>query len=152
MENKVTADYLDEEGCLHCGTCGKRKQMKVSLMGFEHVVSCLCEMRGKKPGRNQMRRCSGRSTARQLYQRKSVGLRERRFWEWKFENDNGSNQEDTNCQAVCRKLDRYEEKKCRIAFDGTSWNREKFLCRLYCKCTFGTGRTCHDDKFFQNLK
>ena len=21
MENKVTADYLDEEGCLHCGTC-----------------------------------------------------------------------------------------------------------------------------------
>ena len=43
MENKVTADYLDEEGCLHCGTCGKRKQMKVSLMGFEHVVSCLCE-------------------------------------------------------------------------------------------------------------
>ena len=26
MENKVTADYLDEEGCLHCGTCGKRKQ------------------------------------------------------------------------------------------------------------------------------
>ena len=29
---------------------------------------------------------------RQLYQRKSVGLRERRFWEWKFENDNGSNQ------------------------------------------------------------
>ena len=43
MENKVTADYLDEEGCLHCGICGKRKQMKVSLMGFEHVV----RMRGE---------------------------------------------------------------------------------------------------------
>lgn len=28
MENKVTADYLDEEGCLHCGICGKRKQIK----------------------------------------------------------------------------------------------------------------------------
>ncbi len=39
MENKVTADYVDEEGCLHCGICGKRKQMKVSLMGFEHVVN-----------------------------------------------------------------------------------------------------------------
>ena len=43
MENGVTADYLDEDGCLHCGICGKRKQMKVSLMGFEHVVSCLCK-------------------------------------------------------------------------------------------------------------
>ena len=38
MENGVTADYLDEDGCLHCGICGKRKQMKVSLMGFEHVA------------------------------------------------------------------------------------------------------------------
>ena len=43
MENGVTADYLDEDGCLHCGICGKRKQVKVNLMGFEHVVSCLCE-------------------------------------------------------------------------------------------------------------
>lgn len=59
MENKVTADYLDEEGCLHCGICGKRKQMKVSLMGFEHVVSCLCECE-VKPDRNLMRRCSGK--------------------------------------------------------------------------------------------
>ena len=50
MENKVTADYLDEEGCLHCGICGKRKQMKVSLMGFEHVVSCLCECEVKASG------------------------------------------------------------------------------------------------------
>lgn len=91
MENKVTADYLDEEGCLHCGICGKRKQMKVSLMGFEHVVSCLCECEVK--ARQELDEKMQREEAqRQLYQRKSIGLRERRFWEWKFENDNGSNQ------------------------------------------------------------
>ena len=91
MENKVTADYLDEEGCLHCGICGKRKQMKVSLMGFEHVVSCLCECEVK--ARQELDEKMQREEAqRQLYQRKSVGLRERRFWEWKFENDNESNQ------------------------------------------------------------
>ena len=91
VENKVTADYLDEEGCLHCGTCGKRKQMKVSLMGFEHVVSCLCEceVKARQELDEKMQR---EEEQRQLYQRKSVGLRERRFWEWKFENDNGSNQ------------------------------------------------------------
>ena len=90
MENKVTADYLDEEGCLHCGICGKRKQMKVSLMGFEHVVSCLCECEVK--ARQELDEKMQREEAqRLLYQRKSVGLRERRFWEWKFENDNGSN-------------------------------------------------------------
>ena len=91
MENKVTADYLDEEGCLHCGICGKRKQMKVSLMGFEHVVSCLCECEVK--ARQELdEKMQWEEAQRQLYQRKSVGLRERRFWEWKFENDNGSNQ------------------------------------------------------------
>ena len=73
MENKVTADYLDEEGCLHCGICGKRKQMKVSLMGFEHVVSCLCECEVK--ARQELDEKMQREEAqRQLYQRKSVGL------------------------------------------------------------------------------
>lgn len=151
MENKVTADYLDEEGCLHCGTCGKRKQMKVSLMGFEHVVSCLCECEVK--ARQELdEKMQWEEAQRQLYQRKSVGLRERRFWEWKFENDNGSNQKILIARQYVENWTDMKRKKCRIAFDGTSWNREKFLCRLYCKCTFGTGRTCHDDKFFQNLK
>lgn len=151
MENKVTADYLDEEGCLHCGTCGKRKQMKVSLMGFEHVVSCLCECEVK--ARRELDEKMQREEAqRLLYQRKSVGLRERRFWEWKFENDNGSNQKILIARQYVENWTDMKRKKCRIAFDGTGWNREKFLCRLYCKCTFGTGRTCHDDKFFQDLK
>lgn len=69
----------------------KRKQMKVSLMGFEHVVSCLCEceVKARKELDEKMQR---EEAQRQLYQRKSVGLQERRFWEWKFEKDNGSNQ------------------------------------------------------------
>ena len=73
-ENEVTEDYMDEEGCLHCGICGKRKQMKVSLMGFEHVVSCLCECEVK--ARQELDEKMQREEAqRQLYQRKSVGLR-----------------------------------------------------------------------------
>ncbi|MCB6958039.1 hypothetical protein [Blautia obeum] len=151
MENKVTADYLDEEGCLHCGICGKRKQMKVSLMGFEHVVSCLCECEVK--ARQELDEKMQREEAqRQLYQRKSVGLRERRFWEWKFENDNGSNQKTLIARQYVENWTNMKRKNVGLFFDGTSWNREKFLCRLYCKCTFGTGRTCYDDEFFQDLK
>lgn len=62
----------------------EKKQMKVSLMGFEHVVSCLCEceVKARQELDEKMQR---EETQRQLYQRKSVGLRERRFWEWKFE-------------------------------------------------------------------
>ena len=66
MANKVIADYLDEEGCLHCGICGKRKQMKVSLMGFEHVVSCLCECEVKARQELDEKMQRGRSTAAAL--------------------------------------------------------------------------------------
>ena len=69
----------------------EKKTDEVSLMGFEHVVSCLCECEVK--ARQELDEKMQREEAqRLLYQRKSVGLRERRFWEWKFENDNGSNQ------------------------------------------------------------
>ena len=152
MENKVTADYLDEDGCLHCGTCGKRKQMKVSLMGFEHVVSCLCECEVK--ARQELdEKMQWEEAQRQLYQRKiRRDFGERRFWGMgNLKMTMGSNQKILIARQYVENWTDMKRKKCRIAFDGTSWNREKFLCRLYCKCTFGTGRTCHDDKIFSRI-
>ena len=99
-----------------------------------------------------MRRCSGKKHSGSFIRENSVGLRERRFWEWKFENDNGSNQKILIARQYVENWTDMKRKNCRTASDRTSWNREKFLCRLYCKCTFGTGRTCHDDEFFQDLK
>lgn len=83
-------DYLDEEGCLHCGKCGKRKQLRINYMGRERIVGCLCDCEAleRKEREEQMRR---EEAQRDLYQRKSVGLKDKRFWEWRFENDNGSN-------------------------------------------------------------
>ena len=31
MKNKVVEDYVDEDGCLHCGICRKRKWSDDSL-------------------------------------------------------------------------------------------------------------------------
>ena len=28
MKNKVVEDYVDEDGCLHCGICRKRKAVQ----------------------------------------------------------------------------------------------------------------------------
>lgn len=126
MENKVTADYLDEEGCLHCGICGKRKQMKVSLMGFEHVVSCLCECEVK--ARQELDEKMQREEAqRQLYQRKSVGLRERRFWEWKFENDNGSNQKTLIARQYVEKWTNMKRKNVGLLLMGPVGTGKSFF-------------------------
>ena len=100
--------------------------MKVSLMGFEHVVSCLCECEVK--ARQELDEdAAGRRTAAWLYQRKIRRTSGRRFWEWKFENDNGKQPEDTNRQAVCRKLDRYEEKNVGLLLMGPVGTGKSFL-------------------------
>lgn len=89
-DSRNMADFLGEDGCLRCGVCGKRKQLRINFMGRDRVVGCLCdcEAQARKEKEEQLRR---EEAQRELYQRKSVGLRDRRFWEWRFENDNGSN-------------------------------------------------------------
>ena len=89
-DSRNVADFLGEDGCLRCGVCGKRKQLRINFMGRDRVVGCLCdcEAQARKEKEEQLRR---EEAQRELYQRKSVGLRDRRFWEWRFENDNGSN-------------------------------------------------------------
>ena len=129
----------------------KRKQMKVSLMGFEHVVSCLCEceVKARQELDEKMQR---EEEQRQLYQRKSVGLRERRFWEWKFENDNGSNQKILIARQYVENWTDMKRKNVGLLLMGPVGTGKSFFAGCICKCTFGTGRTCHDDKLFQDFK
>ena len=89
-EKKTEPDILGKDGCLRCGMCGKKKQIKVNFMGRERTVNCLCdcEIKERQEREEQIRR---EEAQRDLYRRKSVGLKDRRFWEWRFENDDGSN-------------------------------------------------------------
>lgn len=83
-------DYLGEDGLIRCAVCGKAKQLRLEFMGNEMVVGCLCDC-GAREHREREERMRREEAQRDLYQRKSVGLRDRRFWEWRFENDDGSN-------------------------------------------------------------
>lgn len=90
-EQNKAADFVDEDGCLHCGICGKRKQLMVNMTGFCHKVTCLCEC-GMNARRAEEERMKRKEAQNDLIRRKSVGLKDRRFWEWRFENDNGENE------------------------------------------------------------
>lgn len=83
-------DYTDEDGCTRCGVCGKRKSLQILFMGRPHSVSCLCdcEMKVRAELDAKMLR---EEAQRDLYRRKSVGLQNKRFWDWTFANDKGSN-------------------------------------------------------------
>lgn len=41
---KAADDYMDtEKGILMCGKCHTKKQKKISFLGVERVVGCLCQ-------------------------------------------------------------------------------------------------------------
>lgn len=103
---------------------GKRKQMKLVWVIWACSHACFVWIRGQKPGRNLVRRCSRKEAQRQLCQRKSVGL---------FGKIGNGNLEmtmeaarGTNLDLICRKLDRYEERKMDCC-SGTGWRQEEPL-------------------------
>ena len=108
-DSRNVADFLGEDGCLRCGVCGKRKQLRINFMGRDRVVGCLCdcEAQARKEKEEQLRR---EEAQRELYQRKSVGLRDRRFWEWRFENDNGKNSKLDLARKYVQEWDEMQKK------------------------------------------
>ena len=84
------SDYYDEEGLLWCGVCKERKENRYNFMGTKRVVPCLCKcdravMEAKKEEEAR------REFAIRVRSLKTIGLTENRFYEWRFENDNGKN-------------------------------------------------------------
>lgn len=57
-DSRNVVDFLGEDGCLRCGVCGKRKQLRINFMGKDHVVGCLCdcEVQARKDKEEQLRR------------------------------------------------------------------------------------------------
>lgn len=123
---KNVGDFLGKDGCLRCGLCGKRKQMKVSFLGRERVVNCLCdcEMQERKEKEEKMRR---EEAQMDLYRRKSVGLKDRRFWEWRFENDNGSNDKMMIARQYVEYWEKMKEKNVGLLLMGPVGTGKSFL-------------------------
>lgn len=103
------SDYYDEEGLLRCGTCKMRKENRYNFMGRVRVVSCLCKcdqaiMEARKE------EDAKREFAIQVQSLKSIGLTEKRFYEWRFENDNGKNSKLDLARKYVQEWDEMQKK------------------------------------------
>lgn len=103
------SDYYDEEGLLRCGTCKMRKENRYNFMGRVRVVSCLCKcdqaiMEARKE------EDAKREFARRVQSLKTIGLTEKRFYEWRFENDNGKNSKLDLARKYVQEWDEMQKK------------------------------------------
>lgn len=87
---KAADGYIDAEtGLLTCGKCHAKKQKKISFLGEERVVGCLCKCAAEELEKERARREAEENLMR-IRQMKSAGLQDRTFYNYTFENCDAS--------------------------------------------------------------
>ncbi len=83
---KAVDDYIDTEtGLLMCGKCHTKKQKKISLLGVERVVGCLCQCAAEEMEREREKHREEEELLH-IRQMKSAGLQDNTFFDYTFAN------------------------------------------------------------------
>lgn len=83
---KAAADYMDTEtGLLMCGRCHTKKQKKISFLGVERVVGCLCQCAAEEMEREREKHRAEEELLH-IRQMKSAGLQDSTFFDYTFAN------------------------------------------------------------------
>ena len=83
---KASDDYMDTEtGLLMCGKCHTKKQKKISFLGVERVVGCLCQCAAEEMEREREKHRE-KEELLHIRQMKSAGLQDSTFFDYTFAN------------------------------------------------------------------
>lgn len=83
---KSDSEYIGEDGLLHCSICHRKTQTKVSFMGMNKTVRCICDCKKK-----EMQAYEDRVKREECERKRSVCFAESNMWKWTFENDDRKN-------------------------------------------------------------
>ena len=83
---KAADDCMDTEtGLLMCGKCHTKKQKKISFLGVERVVGCLCQCAAEEMEREREKHREEEELLH-IRQMKSAGLQDSTFFDYTFAN------------------------------------------------------------------
>ena len=83
---KPDAEYIGDDGLLHCSICHKKTQTKVSFMGMEKVVRCICDCEKK-----EIEERENREKHEERERQRRICFAETNMASWTFKNDDGKN-------------------------------------------------------------
>ncbi len=82
---KADNDYMDADtGLLICGECHTRKQKKISFLGEERIVGCLCRCAAEKLEKEREEHRI-KEELLNIQKMKSAGLQDRAFYNYIFD-------------------------------------------------------------------
>lgn len=87
---KAADDYKDSEtGLFVCGKCHTKKQKKISFLGEERIVCCLCRCAAEKLEKEREQKKAEKEILL-IRQMRSAGLQDRAFYNYTFEKSDSS--------------------------------------------------------------
>lgn len=96
FENETESDFIGSDGLRYCGKCRTPKQVRIKILDREFVNSCVCKCELEKY--NAEREAVKLAEKRiEIEKNKSLCFPEKKCLDWRFENDNGENQ-DFSCR------------------------------------------------------
>ena len=82
---KAADDYIDDDtGLLMCGQCHTKKQKKISFLGEERIVGCLCRCAAEKLEKER-EEYRVKEELLNIQKMKSAGLQDRTFYNYTFD-------------------------------------------------------------------
>ena len=82
---KAADDYMDDDtGLLMCGQCNTKKQKKISFLGEERIVGCLCRCAAEKLEKER-EEYRVKEELLNIQKMKSAGLQDRTFYNYTFD-------------------------------------------------------------------
>ena len=89
-EIKAADDYTDDDtGLLMCGQCHTKKQKKISFLGEERIVGCLCRCAAEKLEKER-EEYRVKEELLNIQKMKSAGLQDRTFYNYTFDHCDAS--------------------------------------------------------------
>ena len=83
---QAESEYIGEDGLLHCSICHKKTQAKVSFMGINKTVRCICDCKKK-----EMQAYEDREKLEERERQRRRCFAETNMASWTFENDDMKN-------------------------------------------------------------
>lgn len=84
-------EYMGEDGLLHCAICHGKTQTKVSFLGREKIVRCICSCK-----QSELNAEKERAKQEERERRRRICFAETNMANWTFENDDRKNPKISN--------------------------------------------------------
>ncbi len=124
---RTADDYMDTEtGLLVCGKCHTRKQKRISFLGEERIVCCLCRCAAEEQEREHIR-YEEEENLICIGQMRSAGLQDKTFYGYTFEKCDASQENTVYAKRYVEHFSEIVQKGQGLLFWGNVGTGKTFL-------------------------